>query len=71
MVLTEAVHHPLVATTAQERELYQKQYTMMGLMELRTIVYNEVIHLLIGIGDRFAPKSMPANRVIDTCNLKI
>ncbi len=23
------------------------------------------------IGDRFAPKSMPANRIIDTCNLKI
>ena len=41
MPVTEVVHHPLVSETAQDRELYHKQYTMNGLQELQTIVYND------------------------------
>ena len=104
MPVTEVVHHPLVANSAQDRELYHKQYTMSGLQELQTQVYSDpsvsnsgayftirppigntlvdrniLLELTVrvqvpageAIGDRFAPKSMPANRMIDTCNLKI
>ncbi len=105
MPVTEVVHHPLVAQTAQDRELYHKQYTMNGLMELQTINYkdssvsstgayftikpplgntlidrNILLELTVSvtspgggvfIGNRFCPKSMPANRMIDTCNIKV
>ena len=104
MPVTEVVHHPLVANSAQDRELYHKQYTMSGLQELQTLVYSDpsvsnsgafftirppvgntlidrniLLELTVrvkvptgqAIGDRFAPKCMPANRMIDTCNLKI
>lgn len=104
MPVTEVVHHPLVSETAQDRELYHKQYTMHGLQELQTIIYNDpsvsnsgayftikpplgntlvdrniLLELTVtvqlpgagGFGSHFCPKSMPANRMIDTCNLKI
>lgn len=104
MPVTEVVHHPLVATSAQDRELYHKQYTMNGLQELQAINYkdpsvsasgayftikpplgntlidrNILVELSVTvtapaggfIGARFCPKSMPANRMIETCNVKV
>jgi len=104
MPVTEVVHHPLVAQTAQDRELYHKQYTMNGLQELQTINYNDpsvsnsgayftikpplgntlvdrniLLELKVTVtapantyfGSHFCPKSMPANRMIDTCNVKV
>ncbi len=35
MPVTEVVHHPLVANSAQDRELYHKQYTYISIVALK------------------------------------